>query len=437
MLGHHSIRTRMTVAFTLAMATVLLASGAGMVKYLKYSAKRQADTVLAATAGRVQQEWTHGERDLGEMAEDAGTVEGEHVAIVIVDPQGRVLAQTVGTVPAWPLAGDDSWRTATAPLGSNTAVAALPWTRVEQSFRHLALVLLIFSGVISGATAVGAWILVGHTLSPIGLLSRQAQAASVDSLRLRLKAPSGDLEVVELVGTLNGLLERLTATAAVRERFYAAASHELRTPLQALSGHLELALSRPRSAPEYQAALGEAYGQTRRLIALVQGLLLLNQLDAATSQPPAERLDLTEYCERALTQFEPLALERNLRVSADLSHPLEIMVPPQHLDMLLRNVIENAVKYGAHGGAVSVRLCAGRDDTTLEVYNDCPPVPDWESDKYFEPFYRPDSSRNSQTGGNGLGLAICKAIATTNGWTLTRRRMEGGVAVAVSFPERG
>src|SRR5262249_28045507 len=154
-------------------------------------------------------------------------------------------------------------------------------------------------------TATGVWLLVGRTLQPIRGLARQADAASAASLEVQLKPPSEDAELVELVATFNRLLERLTRPRAARGRFYAAASHELRTPLQALSGHLELALTRPRTSDEYQSVVEEAFGQTRRLMRLVRELLLLNQLHQQASTPPAEPVDLAETVEGILFQLRP------------------------------------------------------------------------------------------------------------------------------------
>jgi two-component system, OmpR family, sensor kinase len=72
----------------------------------------------------------------------------------------------------------------------------------------------------------------------------------------------------------------------------------------------------------------------------------------------------------------------------------------------------------------------------LEVFNECPPMPGWNPEKPFEPFYRPDTARNARTGGNGLGLAICRAIATANGWTVALRQEPGGVRAVACFPGR-
>src|SRR5207249_3809373 len=139
----------------------------------------------------------------------------------------------------------------------------------------------------------GSWLLVGRTLAPISCLSREARAAEGRGALAQLAAPSEDVEITELVSTLNQLLERVRATASQKSRFYAAASHELRTPLQALSGHLELALARDRSPEAYREAISEAYVQTRRLITLAQDILLLSQIESARALPPTEQVDLS------------------------------------------------------------------------------------------------------------------------------------------------
>ena len=238
--------------------------------------------------------------------------------------------------------------------------------------------------------------------------------------------------MVDLVDTLNGLLSRLAETAAVKGRFYAAASHELRTPLQALSGHLEVALSRGRSAEEYERFLQEAYKQAGRLTSLVQDLLLLHQLDSAAPRAQ-EPVDLAEVCDGVLSQLAPLMDARELRLAVHLAPDAVILAAPTHAEILIRNVMENAVEYAAEGGEVALCLSACGEGTRLEVFNQCPPASDWNPEKLFEPFFRPDTARNARTGGNGLGLAICRAIATANGWTVTLQQEARGVRVAAQF----
>ncbi len=431
----NSIRTRMTVAFALSIALLLLFACSGMNWYARHVAERNADNLLHGIAQIVVPNLTNDDHRLDKHELDE--VESEELrpngmALLIVDKQGHILQQSQGHVPGWPRHGDDGWRVVVVEANSETVVIGQPWNRTERMLQSQNRMLLALSLGAIAVAAVGAWLLVGWTLSPIGRLTQQAQAASGDSFQVRLIAPSQDAEIVSLVGTLNGLLARQAETAATRGRFYAAASHELRTPLQALSGHLELAIQRKRTADEYATVVEEAHTQTRRLSSLVRDLLLLNQLDAAPL-PQREPIDIAELCGKVLENSAPLIEARRLDLRTIFPSEASFNASPSHAEMLVRNLIENALKYASEGGLVQVRIESAANTVALSIFNTCLPLPEWNPEKLFEPFYRPDTSRNSKTGGNGLGLAICKAIADANGWQIRLSQQPDGVLVQVLF----
>src|SRR5579872_2196378 len=272
-----SMRARMTAALVFSITAMMLLVCSGLVWYARHTAEQNADARMRGSALRIEHDLAN-EGSRADISDELQDIQEENLALLIVDAQGRVIRRSQGRGLTWPRPPDDSWRVVTTRAGANTIVIGMPWHKTAAALKNQALVLLFLSLCVTLASAVGSWVLVGRTLSPIGALSREAKVASIESLRVRLEAPSQDVEVVELVGTLNGLLTRLSDAAASKGRFYAAASHELRTPLQALAGHLEIALHRDRTAPEYRAAIEEAYAQTRRLTSLVQDLLFLNQL---------------------------------------------------------------------------------------------------------------------------------------------------------------
>ena len=163
-------------------------------------------------------------------------------------------------------AWDASWRGFGEGAGDGRFIAVVrPFSNFLHEMDRRQMDMLLMGGLVVLVVGIGAWFVVGKTLSPIRRLAHQAANASAEKLDARLDAPSQDAEVLELVNTLNGFLTRMEETVETKGRFYAAASHELRTPLQALSGHLELALSRERSAEDYKAALEEAKKQSSRL----------------------------------------------------------------------------------------------------------------------------------------------------------------------------
>ncbi|RYG54664.1 HAMP domain-containing histidine kinase, partial [bacterium] len=290
------------------------------------------------------------------------------------------------------------------------------------------------------ATAIGAWVLVGRVLSPIDRLAETARLAPVETAQLQ--APSEDVEVERLVGTLNGFIARLRESNRAKERFYAAASHELRTPLQGLAGFLEIGLARPRERDELVEILREAQDQSRRLVKLTSDLLSLNQLENSPVTHSIEQteMDVADVVERALGPLEATREARHIELKLDLpsGSEAEIIAPWSHIEMLVRNLIENAHKYAPDGGHIEVEWTNG----TLRVWNTVAwDVTDREHaeagiDRLFEPFYRLDASREGQVTGNGLGLAICHAICASNGWTIelhTTHGQEAGMEARVKF----
>lgn len=445
-IGFHSIRARMTAGFALFSVGLMLLVCLAFYLVTKRAERRNADALLWQAAQEVRQEIADSEKESepekgGELENrltpdflmDIQTRRSSGLVTLVFNSRGRLIAHSPPPIPPWPLRGD-SWRAQLVAGRRVSVLLALPWEKTERELRERAFYLLLLSVLVVAATAGGAWVLVGRTLSPIDDLAQQARTSSAENLRAQLEAPSADAEIVRLVETLNDLLARWSETARSRERFYAAAAHELRTPLQALGGHLEVALSRPREAGEYRAALEESRAQTERLTSLVQDLLLLNQLEGDASRAPAMRsaaveFDLAELCENELRPLRALANERELRLEMQLPERYALVAPWNHATMLLRNLLENAVKYATHGGVVRVALA----EQTLTVCNDFVWDDGVQTEQLFEPFFRPDASRTSATGGNGLGLAICRSICASNGWRIALHHQNGTLCATVDF----
>jgi signal transduction histidine kinase len=408
----------------------------GLLYYARHTAERNAAATLKGANGIIIRELgdkyqiENSSNLIAELGEDLSP---DELSLFLVGKNGRIIQGPQGLPRPAPLTDPRLWRTTRVRVGEQWLVIALPWSKTETSLRSLAKTLLLFGVFVVLIATTGAWILVGRTLSPIGKLSTQANTATIEGLQVRLKESSQDAEIVGLVATLNALLARLSETAAAKGRFYAAASHELRTPLQALSGHLELALKRDRTPEAYRSAIEEAYQQTRRLIKLTRGLLLLYQLDS-DAKPQSELCDLAAICRDTLAELEPAAAERGLRISTEMQKQATFSAPAAHAEVLVRNLLENALRYSDPGGDVTVTIEPFSDHFALRVLNDAVLPPNWDPEPFFEPFARPDASRNAATGGTGLGLAICRAIADVNGWTLTLSKEASGITATLSVP---
>ncbi|MCE1246788.1 MAG: ATP-binding protein [Firmicutes bacterium] len=432
-----SIRARMTGAFSLAIAVLMLFASAALISYGRYSAEHNASETLSATVRKINLEITNGESHgdlstlMDELREELMT---DNIVLVVMDKNGRIIMSSQQNVPSWPEFDSNKWRVAMTEAGENRIIAGMPWEKTGKALQYQSTMLLFLSLLVTFAAALGAWILVGRTLSPISSLSQEANTASVEKLKVCLNAPSQDAEIVGLVATLNGLLSRLSIAAASKGRFYSAASHELRTPLQALSGHLELALTRDRTIEEYRVVVAEAYTQTRRLISLAQDLLMLYQLNSSAAMAPGEPVDLSEICRSMLSSLKPQIEKRKLKMRLEIPDLAEISAPPNHIGIMIRNLLENAVRYADEDGHINLDIHILSGTIRMDLSNDYRKAPDFGSEDPFEPFSRPDFSRNSRLGGTGLGLAICKAIADANAWTLNLNFGQKCVTAVLEIP---
>ena len=431
-----SMRARVTALFALFIALLMGAGGAAVQHRESRRAEKRSHEILAVAVERAHDE-IDSESPISRtllqsvISDSNETAAGGLAMLVVQDQNNRVLWRSRSHVPDWPHVGAN-WRTAQVSLGGQTLVLARDWTPVAEDLRETSVALWQLGLFIVAATTLAAWLVVGKTLSPLDALAAQAQNASIEGLAVRLRAPSSDAEMLHLTRTLNILLERLEREAQARGRFYAAASHELRTPIQALLGEVEVTLTRPRSGPFYREALGQVHDETRRLKSLVQDLLQLNALEMRQMQTAREPLDLRQCAQNALMQGCEAIEARALHLETRLDEA-EIEAPPAHVEILLRNLLENAVKYATPNSVLRLEMHAHQNGAQLRLWNACALPAGADLSDWFEPFYRPDEARNSQTGGNGLGLSIVAALARANGWKVELSQKTGGVEASVWF----
>ena len=423
-----SMRGRMTFAFALALSVLMGLCCIGLTWYARRAEEQSAASVLKMAADTVRQE----SMEADAVRDPAAFLRQESDELRRSGFTVRLSPSASGAVAASESRLKDV-RYVRVDVGKSELTIELPWSKIEERLQRQMITLVELALFAIAAGTAGAWFLVGKTLSPIAALSSEADAARIDRLHVHLSPPSSDTEIRQLVTTLNRLLDRLSSAAEVQSRFYAAASHELRTPLHTLAGHLEVGLSRPRSAEEYRETLKEAHRQSDRLCSLVHDLLLLTRLNTAPAPPASEAVSLGELCELEIDRLADRIADRRLVVRTDFVTDGQICAPPNHAEMIVRNVIENAVNYSTPGGAVEVNIAPSGAGIQVEIVNDCIPIQVTDIHQLLEPFFRPDSARTSETGGNGLGLAICNAIAQSNGWALDLCATGSRFQVTVSF----
>ena len=420
-----SLRLRLTLTFSVALAIIL---GATLMTLELWSANRAEGAVEALLKSASQRLLVEARREnpfnLQDFVAEERAFSPEPLAIAIFDPQGNLM-RVSGPEILHPDAPGANWKVQKVTNRGYTFRIGINWYQTRLALRRESQNLMGLGFFLWLISSVASWGLVGLTLRPLARLSQEALRRSASREFNELNTPSSDREVINLVTTLNQLLHSVHQGVASRGRFYAAASHELRTPLQAMLGHLELALMRPREAEEYQTALQEIQQQATRLRDLIQALLVLNQLETGSRTNQPER-ELSEIVERRLAQLSPSQSER---VSTHLDGGLRPL-PAAYADMLVGNLLDNALKYARPDSPLDVHLSSD----SFSITNLADNVDQLDPDKLFEPFYRPDASRSSETGGNGLGLALCKAICESLHWKISLAIQGDRVTARVDFP---
>jgi signal transduction histidine kinase len=227
----------------------------------------------------------------------------------------------------------------------------------------------------------------------------------------------------------------LQAAFERERRFTADASHELRTPLTAIKGQMDVALSRSRSAAEYETAMRQLQPQVERLIRLTSDLLFITLLGLSPRRSPPTRAHLSDMLEAIIEQAQPLAEQHGLTLSAAISPGLSVIGDPDQLIRLFMNLLDNAIKYTPPGGQVTVRAAQTPTEARISVADTGPGIPAEHLPHLFERFYRVEADRSRQAGGAGLGLAIASEIVRVHRGTLDVQSRPGiGTTVTVCLP---
>jgi signal transduction histidine kinase len=274
----------------------------------------------------------------------------------------------------------------------------------------------------------------GGTLLVAGQsLADQGHIEDVLGVGEALAAPV--LLLAVFIGALIIGLRALSPVEQSRRRqleFTADASHELRTPLSVISAETSIALTTPRKAAEYRAALARIAGESERLRSIVEDLLWLARFDSQPPQPGNEPLDLATIAAGCADRFRGLAHAQSIDivVASAGPEPAWISAPPELIDRLAGVLVDNACKHAGPDGKVRISVGQRASRVTLTVEDTGPGVPAQDRTRLFDRFHR----ATERPGGAGLGLAIADSIVRSTGgqWRIGDSPL-GGALFQVSW----
>lgn len=329
-------------------------------------------------------------------------------------------------------------------LGSESEQYLQMGTDVEPIDDILFQQLLTFIALSAIALSIGLVIyfsVIRRTLAPLSNIIDSVENTNVGNLSDRIMVDHGQEEIDRLSHAFNQMLERLESafihereTKEQMRRFIADASHELRTPLTSIHGFLEVLLRGAANRPEQlESALNSMHGESKRIIKLVEDLLLLTKLDRAPELQLSET-NLTELIHVMEPQLNVLAGSRT--VCLNLAVEAWGYYDSDKMKQVILNLFHNSVQHtDAHSGNIHLSLFVKDDHTILTVDDNGSGINEKDLPHVFDRFYRIDSSRTRKNGGAGLGLSISKSIVEAHRGSISVQSVYGvGTTFTVSFP---
>ncbi len=312
-------------------------------------------------------------------------------------------------------------------VGIDTA----PFEHTLQRFL-IALALVSLGGMLL-VMGLGGWI-ARLGLRPVRQLSAQAQALRPNAAAQSLSTHDLPVELSDLAVAFNGAFGRLETAYQQLEAFNADVAHELRTPLANLIGGTQVALSRPRSAVEFQEALQSNLEELERLRSIINDMLFLARADQGEAATGLVEASVADEVAKTIDFFEFILDESGLTVAVEGALDARATLNPALFRRALSNLLQNAVEHSAPRSTLVVTIERRGGSIWIGVSNPGPTVDGRHLPRLFDRFYRADASRHDagEHHGHGLGLAIVRAVASMHGGSVAAQSDAGMTTVAFS-----
>jgi signal transduction histidine kinase len=334
--------------------------------------------------------------------------------------------------------GPDDVRTRYAPVpGGGTVAVAGVESGLHRETHRLGWLLALGVALGVAVAAASGYALARRALRPVAALTEAAGRIGPSERGARLPTGPGPRdELGDLAEAFNGMLARLDAAFERERRFRADAAHELLSPVTAAQSEVEVALRRERDPVAYREALGRVGRHVERMSGLVTGLLALSRAETDDAGGEPEAVDLGALAEAVARRVRPAAEAKGVALVVDAAPGTAAWAAPGDAEVILENLLDNAVKYTPSGGHVTVTVRGGEGEVVVAVADTGVGFDAAEGDRLFERFFRSDAPGVQAERGHGLGLAVAQQLAERNGGRVTAASAGPGTgsAFAVRLP---
>ncbi len=392
-----------------------------------FAEKQTEATLDAESRGLAEQYQEHGLAGLIEIIQDrSASVRPDHTLYLITDPMLHPLAGNLSQWPAatplrpgwiaFPVEVREEGKTET--FDARASVFILPGgyrllvgrdLRDAAAFRARIRNTLAWSALLTLALGVaGGLFMTRNMLRRVEAVNRTSARIIHGDLTQRVPLSGSGDEFDQLAANLNAMLDQIERLMLGMRQVTDNIAHDLRTPLSRLRARLEVTLLERPDAARYAEALRETIAEADRLLVTFNALLSIAEAEAGSRRDAWAVVDLAEIVRTVGELYEPVAEEKDLRLTVETDRELPVRGDRHLLSQALANLLDNALKY-TPAGSVALRAHAAGGQARVEVADTGPGIPEDQREAVFNRFVRLEGSRS--TPGNGLGLSLVRAVA--------------------------
>jgi two-component system sensor histidine kinase QseC len=416
-----SLRGRMMLLLMLGIAAMWVVTASAMYREAHRSAERLLDEELERTArlllALAEHELVEEKESPLELRAGVFGSAAQPFAYQLFDQERHLLARSA-LAPEKPMVegaggladvqlNGSRWRVVAIrdqPGGLEVQMGETYAKRTQQGSR-LALRLTLPFAVGFPLVAIFAWLLITRGLQPIAAVTQQVSGRAPHDLQ-PLTLAAAPREILPLMIEINRLFRRIEEALAGEKRFTGDAAHELRTPLAGLRAQAQLAL-RVTTPDEQNTALRHVIAGVDRVAHLIDQLLVLARLDPAGAPFEQELVELGPIAAAAVDELRETAAARHISIEQHLE-PTEVIGNSGALGVMVRNLLDNAVRYTPEGGRVRLAIRPQGSAGLISVSDTGPGLTAEQRERVFDRFYR---GRGTRQPGSGLGMSIVKRVA--------------------------
>ena len=312
---------------------------------------------------------------------------------------------------------------------------ATNYSTLNSTLENLLYILFLIVPIILIFSTIGGYFLIYKSFLPIEKILISLKEINATDLSKRLDIKNNNDEIDLLTKEINNLITRLEVSFTKISQFSSDASHELKTPITIIRGELEIGLRKDRTKDEYKEILTDSLEEILIIQQTIDDLLFLAKSELQLKSTVKDEVYVDKVIIESVKELKSYAKLKHIVIDIYKNEPLQIEGYSKLLKIAIKNILKNAISYSYQDSIVTINNNIKDDILYITIKDTGIGIPKEEQKKIFENFYRTDKSRNKNSGGVGLGMAISSKIIKIHNGTIELMSEENiGTTIKIVIP---